>query len=488
MLSVVKRKPTREELKAWAATVGGFVEAATRVDGSPTRLYGYQREFCGSTSRFRAVLKARQTGFSFVFAAEGLAKAHLKPPHTAIYVSYNLEDAKEKVRFARMLYETMPAAWRLRLLTDNKTELEFGDRKGRRSRLISNPCREPRGKGRADVYLDELAFYRNARRIYTAAVPLITRGGGTITVASTPLGKSDIFHEIVEGERERYRHFERFRVPWWRCPEFCTDVADAERAADGLPTAARVERYGTEILRPIFESMDGHAFGQEYECRFIDEATAYVPWELILAAAKDADELPAARSLDGLDRLDVSGPLYAGYDVGRRRNASELVVVEHRGGRFLTRCWITLEGRPFREQRELLTDLLASRGDLRRLCIDATGMGMQLAEELAERHPTRVEGVTMTAPVKEALAPPVKIAFEDRNVWIPTDRDFMAQVHSVRKTVTAAGNVRYDSDHDERHHADKFWALALALHAASKPAPPRTAPVPVGIGRSYWRR
>jgi phage FluMu gp28-like protein len=466
MLTVVKRQPTPEEVRNWLASVSGFIQGAMHVEEQPVRLYDYQREFNESTSRFRGALKARQTGFSFVFAAEGLAKAHLKPEHTALYVSYNLEDAKEKIRLAGMLYDTIPLAWRKRLVTDNKTELEFEDSKGRRARLVSNPCREPRGKGKADVYLDELAFYRNSRRIYVAAVPIITRGGGVLTIASTPLGKTGVFYEIMEGEAERYPHFARYLVPWWHCPDFCIDVARARLEAEPMSTDERVETFGTTILKMIRQSMDQESFQQEYECLFIDEATAYIPWDLILAAEKDQDELECYTDLEEFLHYQAQGPLWAGYDVGRRRNASELIVLEQLGDRLYMRLLLTLSKVRFQDQRETLCRLLDGRADVRRLCIDATGMGIQLGEEMTERYRTRVEAVTLTGPVKGAMAPLTKIAFEDRNIWIPANRDLMQQIHSVKRTVTTAGNLRFDADHDEKHHADKFWGLALAIHAA----------------------
>lgn len=472
MLTVVKKTPSEEEIKKWLATVSGFIQAATRVDDKPTKLYDYQVEFNECKSRFRAVLKSRQTGFSFDFAAESLAKAHLKPEHTSIFVSYNLEDAKEKIRYARMLYETMPLAWQKKLVTDNKTELEFKDSRGRRSRLISNPCREPRGKGKADVYLDELAFYRNARKIYVAAVPIITRGGGVLTVASTPLGKTGIFYEIIEGETEKYPHFKRFRIPWWYCPDFCIDVPRARGEAEQMSTDERVRKFGTDILKLIRESMDLESFQQEYECLFIDEATAYIPWDLILAAAKDANELKYYTDVEDFLNYQSEGPLWAGYDVGRKRNASELIVVEQIGDRFYLRLLQTLDRKKFSLQKAVLTQLMEKRKDVHRLCIDATGMGMNLAEDLAEKFSSRVEGIEFTNAVKMELGTTLKIAMEDRNVHIPADRDLMVQIHSVRKTVTQAGNIRLDTEHDEKHHADKFWALALAIHAASGASTP----------------
>lgn len=471
MLAVSKQPPTADELAAWLSTVPGFLEGATQVDGRPVRLYDYQIDLMTCPQRFRAVLKSRQTGLSFGYAAEALAKAHLSYEYTAIFVSYNLDDAKEKIRHAAMLYESMPAQWQKRRVTDNKTELEFEDGQGRRSRLISLPCRDPRGKGKADVYLDELPFMQNARRIYTAAVPIISRGGGNLTLGSTPLGKQDLLYEILEGEAERYPHYARFRIPWWDCPDFCTDVPRAGLAAPDMTTDQRVATFGTETIQVIRASLDLENFQQEYECCFVDEAVAFIPWDLIVAGCRDETELEVAGSVQEFFEYEAQGPLYAGFDVGRRRNASELIVVERVGERFYVRLHQTLDKTRFSDQKVLLRALIETRRDLQRLCIDETGMGMQLAEELAEAFPGRVEPVTFTNPVKNALGNGLKIAFEDRNLAIPAKRELMQQIHSVRKTVTIAGNIRLDTDHDDKHHADQFWALALALHGADGESP-----------------
>jgi phage FluMu gp28-like protein len=61
---------------------------------------------------------------------------------------------------------------------------------------------------------------------------------------------------------------------------------------------------------------------------------------------------------------------------------------------------------------------------------------------------------------------PLLRVFQDRRVRIPADADVRESLHKVRKIVTAANNLRLDADRDEAGHADEFWALALAVHAA----------------------
>ena len=96
---------------------------------------------------------------------------------------------------------------------------------------------------------------------------------------------------------------------------------------------------------------------------------------------------------------------------------------------------------------------------------------MMLAEHLVQKYGAIVEPVQFTAALKERLAPMVKQAFEERSIRIPDNREVRADINSVKRFVTPAGNVRFDAEHTDRGHADRFWALALVVNAASEPAP-----------------
>lgn len=63
----------------------------------------------------------------------------------------------------------------------------------------------------------------------------------------------------------------------------------------------------------------------------------------------------------------------------------------------------------------------------------------------------------------------VKRAFEERTIRIPDHRDVRADINSVKRFVTPAGNIRFDAEHTDRGHADRFWALAMVVNAASEP-------------------
>ena len=123
-------------------------------------------------------------------------------------------------------------------------------------------------------------------------------------------------------------------------------------------------------------------------------------------------------------------------------------------------------GAGFREiQEAFLREMMKSSPRFRRLCIDRHGIGMNLAENLRSEFRSRVEGVALVGQVKESLSVGLKIAFENESVAIPRDRELTAHIHCIKKTATEAGYARFDTEKNERHHADKMWALSLAVHS-----------------------
>ena len=188
-----------KELMDWMATVPGYIEAHTSTDDGPTKLYDYQIRFMNSKRNFRNVQKSRQVGFSYVYACESLARSQLsKSRYTAIFVSYNQMEAAEKIYYAKFLYDSIPAKWRRKLVVNNKHSMEFEDSTGKvRTRLLSHAQREVRGKGgNTWVYLDEIAHYVMADRIYISALPVVVRGNAGLTTGSSPNGKNNLFYSI----------------------------------------------------------------------------------------------------------------------------------------------------------------------------------------------------------------------------------------------------------------------------------------------------
>ena len=467
-LNVAKR--TEQDLADVLHSEWGFLTALAKVDGEPLRLEPYQLSFLRNRSKFRWVTKSRQVGYSFLFALEALARSHLRENYTGVFVSYNLEDAKSKIVTARQLYEELPLAFQKKLISDSKTELAFASNgaQQRISRIISNPCKAPRGRT-GHTYLDELAHYTLDREVYKGSTAVILRSHGQLTGASTPLGRRGIFWEIAKQELRRYPHHTRQNVPWWLCRLFCRDVKGAAKLAPDMATEERVGRFGAAGIIEQYDSLPLEDFTQEFECAFVDESYSYFPYDLILPCT--SNDVQVAEDVSDIRR--VAGRLVAGFDVGRTRDRSELAVFEQRGDMYFCVMLRSYEQATFAAQETELRRLLNTL-PIARLSIDNSGIGMNLAENLAREFP-QVVPETFTNARKEQWAVDFKILLQRREVALPKDRKLVSQIHSIKRHVLPSGKVSFDAERSSKNgHADKFWAVALACqksvptHAASQ--------------------
>lgn len=330
--------------------------------------------------------------------------------------------------------------------------------------MSSNPDAQA-GK-RGDRVLDEFALHPDPRRLYNVAYPGIT-WGGSLEIISTHRGSANFFNQLVQEIRHKGnpKGFSLHTVTLQTALDQGFLAKLQAKLPKDDPRQDMDEAQYFDFIRA--GCADEETFLQEYMCVPADDAAAFITYELL-----DACKYPAGeqweRSLAELERCP--NPLYAGIDVGRKRDRFVFWLDEVVGGVALTRKLLVFENTPFSQLEAEVWPWLALPA-LRRCCIDNTGLGMQFAERAQERFGKyRVEAVTFTGPVKEELAYPVRAALEDRSVRLPDDKHVLADFRAIRKETTAAGNIRFTAEANETGHADRFWAKALARHAAVRPA------------------
>ncbi len=453
-----------------------YLDLAEATGDIAARWEVYQCQFLNNSTLFDITDKSRQIAWSWTAAADALSAGILEPRTTSIFVSINQDEAKEKIRYAKQIVEALDADVRPRLLHDNETYIELANG----SRLISHPCRPVRGKARARVYLDEFAHYPKDREIYLAALPTTTHGG-VIRIGSSPLGASGMFWEIFEQKLRAYPGYTRRMVPWWLVASLCNDVANAQKFAPAMLTEERVRQFGSPRLIEIFDNLPLEDFQQEYECAWMDEQTAWISWDEIKRNQVDAqagqlltwhaqgveaalaviDDVAAA-----VHDKKIEGVLAGGMDVGRKRDLTEIIFVGKGTSNALPyRLGISLSGVEFDDQQAVAAKALRVL-PVTQVLIDQSGIGMQLAENLHKEFGDKAQGVDFTNPSKELWAVELKLRMQRAQVPIPLDRELSYHIHSIKKKVTAAKNAVFDAEHNEHGHADKFWALALAVWGA----------------------
>ena len=326
--------------------------------------------------------------------------------------------------------------------------------------LSSNPARFRSKGGKAIV--DEYAWHKNQEQMWDAVHPLTT-WGDPLRVLSTHNGK-----------RLFYRMIEEMRVG--RRPGTVHSVTIVDAVEDGL--LDRIKGRSTTpderqawLKQKRQECRDEEQWLQEYMCTPVDAADAFLTYDMI-AACEDGGVLWSGPPSNN---LHAEGDLYMGFDVGRRNDLSVIWVVEQIGPMLFTRAVRILEKMPFRAQREVF-DQYMQHPRMRRACIDETGIGMQLAEEAVHDYGRyRVEPVTFTSAWKEEAAYELRRQVEEKTIIVPQAQALRDDLHSVKKSVTTAGNLRFEVSGSTDGHADRFWAAALACHAVSDYSGPTRA-------------
>lgn len=279
-----------------------------------------------------------------------------------------------------------------------------------------------------DIWMDEFAWYPNQKRIWHAFVPSIGAVKGRLTILSTPFEEHSLFHELFSNELKYYM-FSRHKVNIYKAID------------DGL-------EFDLETMRALF---DADTWASAYECEFVDDENALLSVELIKSCVKDYRVSNVAKNI----------PQYAGYDVGRTKDRSAHISIYDDNGIKKLCVLDVLAKATFQNQEQNLSNFLKFN-PLAMLKIDRTGIGMSMAEKLRSAFPSRVSGVYFTAANKEAMALNLKKHFEDKTIALPNDPALISDLHAVKRKA-GAKSFLYDSDRNAYGHADRFWALALAL-------------------------
>jgi phage FluMu gp28-like protein len=314
------------------------------------------------------------------------------------------------------------------------TQFEIRFAKG--SRIIALPANPDTARGyTANVFLDEFCIHEHDEEIWRSLLPVL-RGRFRVIVASTPKGgRSRKFYQIIHDDSGLWS-------------KHVIDVYEAVR--QGLPLDIETERKAMG---------DPDGWAQEFELQWLDEASAWLPYELI-AACED----PTAGEPDRY----TQGYCFLGNDIARRNDLWVAWVLEQVGDVLWTREVSVLQRATFAEQ-DAEIDRLLNHYNVVRMAIDQTGIGERTTEEYQAKYGLgMVDGVMFTGQTKQALALLGKSAFEDRSIRIPDSPQVRDDLYKLKRSVTAAGNLRFDATRDEKGNADRAWALFLALNAASE--------------------
>jgi phage FluMu gp28-like protein len=399
-------------------------------------LLPFQRDWVEDASRFKIWNASRQIGKSFTAACEAVRDCELHPGTLWVVLSAGERQSLEWMEKAKMWVKAFGLAMTFVEERDapealmKSAEIRFANG----ARIIALPANPDTARGyTANLILDEFAIHRHSQEIWRALAPSITnplKRALKIRVMSTPKGEGNMFHQL------------------WQKPEWSkhrTTIHDAK--AGGL-------NVNIEELRGLVADED--SWRQEYNCEFIDSSRTAFSYEMI-ATCETEDA-----SLEWPDGYTATGPLYVGIDVGSISDPTVCVTFEKLGNRMHLRERIVVKGVELSQQDSLLDAAIRRSA---RAGIDASGIGLDLAQRLRRKHGGKLVAQVTTAPWKRQAFARLQHRFADKGVAIPQSRELREDFHSYE--VSGAGEqARYRAPRTEDGHSDTASATAHAFDVA----------------------
>lgn len=487
--------------------------------GLPNVLLRYQADTVAELESGTALLvieKSRRVGLTWGLASYAVlraARARSAGGMDAMYISYSQEMTREFIDACAMwarAYAVAAADVQEFIFddADPKTPDETRQIKAFRIQFasgfeilaLSSAPRSLRGK-QGLVIIDEAAFVDSLKELLKAALAFLM-WGGQVVVCSTHDGSENEFNVLVQdilGGRRKGKHkridfdqalqdglFERICLvtakEWsaeaeaaWRQDiiDFYADGADEELFC--IPSMGS----GAWLTAPLIEA---RMTLDPDEAPIIRVA---LPLDYLHRSEVDRRHLLAAQ-IDGLDaalaRLSSKNIHALGYDPARMNDPAVITLLSvdsvlHR------RSALTVEFRnvPFDEQKAIARAIIKATPRLVGAAVDATGMGMNLAEDLGREFgfyipnedPTKVVyglvwQVKLSTGWYNEHMPPVKVAFEDGAISLVRDVEHLADLRLVKliRGIPSIPDERANVAGKKRH-GDFAVALALA-YAASR--------------------
>lgn len=514
-------------LESLPAAIRPFVNELVESDGyvsdDEAALLPYQRAWAYDRSPLKVGAKSRRIGITWATAYEAVEVAASRADSGGMdvwYMANALDDARVFIddcawwveRLGPIISELSASGVTEELVADEKNDiLAFTIRfsSGFQIHALTSKPRRLRGKDGYAI-LDEAAFHDNLGEWIKAAAAF-TMWGGRVAIISTYNGVENDFYQLVEDVRSGAQSGSLHEIDIYTAVQQGLYRRIA-RARLRRPWTAEGEREWLDNLRRLYRDN----FAEECECIPSKSGGTYIPLHLIHNAmrlkphecpvvefkpsinldrstwkAGSWDDVPVERRTKDMRRwLDAhvlpllkslsDVELYGGVDFGRTANLTVVTLFELR--RDMTRrarLVLELDNVPFAQQDQALDYIWDRLSGIRKVCLDATGIGKPPAEHARDKLGSRAVTVTLNVGWYATHWPALKQRFEDGAIELPAYEPLLADIRSLRRVggkVEIVGEKGKKSS--QQRHGDGAVSLVLAEAAVgTKAEAANTSPV-----------
>lgn len=180
--------------------------------------------------------KGRQLGISTLSAGFSLWLMTFHNDKNILVIATKQEVAKNLVTKVTIMYDYLPSWLKVDYKEKNKLSLSF--KNGSLIKASSSAEDAGRSEALSMLIIDEAAFMKNAKTIWTAAQSTLSTGGSAI-ILSTPNGTGNFFHEMWVDATEGNIDFNTITLHWSVHPERDQEWRDGQTKLLGEKLASQ---------------------------------------------------------------------------------------------------------------------------------------------------------------------------------------------------------------------------------------------------------
>lgn len=432
-----------------------------------SKMFGYQLELFEAkknplTARIRNVLKSRQIGLTYYFAAEAFMDAVLTGDNQMF-----LSASRAQAEIFRSYIVTFAAEWFDIQLTGNPIKLSKDGKPWAELRFLSTNSSTAQGH-HGHVYIDEYFWIRDFLKLDGLAGAMASHAKWRKTYFSTPSAVTHQAYPFWTGEEFRNSKRGKKLAKDWPSE---ADIHEGALCPDGqwrkVITVLDAAAGGCNLFdidRLRLEN-DEERFDQLYMCKFIDSTQSAF-------ALKDLERCYSDLSLwddyqEKEERPFGDRPVWLGYDPSRTRDDATCVVVapsDEPGGKFRILEKYSWRGQSFTYQAAQVKKL-TERFNVQHIGIDTTGVGIGVYDLVCDFYP-RAKQIHYSLETKTTLVLKAQDVIQAGRIeWDAGWTDIAAAFLTIKRGTTGSGQITFSASRtDATGHADIAWAVMHALH------------------------
>lgn len=433
-----------------------------------SKMFAYQQELFAAkrnplTARIRNILKSRQIGLTYYFAAEAFMDAVLTGDNQMF-----LSASRAQAEIFRSYIVTFAAEWFGLELKGNPITLSKDGKPWAELRFLSTNSATAQGH-HGHVYIDEYFWIRDFAKLDGLAGAMASHAKWRKTYFSTPSAVTHQAYPFWTGEEFRNSKRGKKLAKDWpseaqiHAGALCPDgqwrkVITLEDAIAGGCNLFDIDRLRLEN--------DEERFDQLYMCKFIDSTQSVFSLADLERCYSDralwADYDPDPKA----ERPFGNSPVWLGYDPSRTRDDATCVVVApplEQGGKFRILEKHSWRGHSFTYQASQVKRL-CERFNVQHIGIDVTGVGYGVFDLVRDFYP-RATPIHYSLEAKNSLVLKAQDTIQGSRIeWDAGWNDIAAAFLTIKRGATASGQITYSASRtDATGHADIAWAVMHAL-------------------------